>query len=61
MTWQKKSELIQKDPVTCARNFEHMVQQFIHNFIKSSCHPIGEIVDFFYPKEVLRISTDYSG
>ena len=51
MTWQKKSELIQKDPVTCARNFEHMVQQFIHNFIKSSCHPIGEVVDFFYRVE----------
>ena len=48
MTWQKKSELIQKDPVTCARNFEHIVQLFIHNFIKSSCHPIGEVVDFFY-------------
>jgi hypothetical protein len=46
MTWQKKSELIQKDPVTCARNFEHMVQLFIHNFIKNSCHPIGEVVDF---------------
>ena len=48
MTWQKKSELIQKDPVTCARNFEHMVQLFIHNFIKSSSHPVGEVVDFFY-------------
>ena len=46
MTWQKKSELIQKDPVTCARNFEHMVQLFIHEFIKSSCQPIGEVVDF---------------
>ena len=44
----RKSELIQKDPVTCARNFEHMVQLFIHNFIRSSCHPIGEVVDFFY-------------
>ena len=51
MTWQKKSELIQKDPVTCARNFEHMVQLFIHNFIKSSCQPIGEVVDFFYRVE----------
>ena len=48
MTWQKKSELIQKDPVTCARNFEHMVQLLIHDFIKSSNHPIGEVVDFFY-------------
>ncbi|CAB3995588.1 ATP-dependent DNA helicase PIF1 [Paramuricea clavata] len=66
MTWQKKSELIQKDPVTCARNFEHMVQLFIHNFIKSSCHPIGEVFYFFYivlnsNKEVLHISMDYSG
>ena len=51
MSWQRKSELIQKDPVTCARNFEHMVQLFIHNFIKSSCHPIGEVVDFFYHVE----------
>ena len=51
MTWQKKSELIQKDAVTCARNFEHMVQLFIHNFIKSSCQPIGEVIDFFYRVE----------
>ena len=26
MTWQQKSNLIQKDPITCARNFDHMVQ-----------------------------------
>ncbi len=25
-----------------------MVQLFIHNFIKSSSYPIGEVVDFFY-------------
>ena len=51
MSWHRKSELIQKDPVTCARNFEHMVQLFIQKFIKSSCHPIGEVVDFFYRVE----------
>jgi len=51
MTWQKKSELIQKDPVTCARNFEHMVQLFIHDFMKSALQPIGEIQDFFYRVE----------
>ena len=65
MTWQKKSELIQKDPVTCARTFEHMVQLFIHAFIKSSNHPIGELVDFFivlnFSNEVHHISMDYSG
>ena len=51
MTWEKKYELIQKDPVTCARNFEHMVQLFILDFIKSSCQPIGEVIDFFYRVE----------
>lgn len=51
MTWQQKSDLIQKDPVTCARNFEHMVQLFINDILKSDAMPIGEIVDFFYRVE----------
>ena len=46
MTWQKNSELIQKDPVTCTINFEHIVQLFIHIFIKSSSHAIEECVEF---------------
>ena len=50
-SWQRKSELIQKDPVTCARNFEHMVQVFIYKFLKSAEKPIGEITDFFYRVE----------
>lgn len=48
MTWQQKSNFIQKDPVTCARNFEHMVQLFRRDVLKSN---IGEIVDFFYRVE----------
>ena len=40
MTWQQKS-----DPVTCARNFEHMVQLFIEDVLKSNLMPIGEMVD----------------
>ena len=51
MTWLQKSNLIQKDPVTCARNFEHMVQLFIKDVLKSNLMPIGEIVDFFYRVE----------
>ena len=43
MTWQQKSDLIQKD----SRNFEHMVQLFIKDVLKSYEMPIGEIVDFF--------------
>jgi len=53
MTWQEKSDFIQKDPVTCtcARNFEHLVQLFIKDVFKSNLMPIGEIVDFFYRVE----------
>ena len=51
MTWEQKSDLIQKDPVTCARNFEHMVQLFICDVLKSSVMPIGEIADYFYRVE----------
>ena len=51
MSWEKKSELIQKDPVTCARHFDHMVQLFFNKVLKSEAHPIGEIVDFFYRTE----------
>jgi len=50
-TWKQKSDLIQKDPVTCARNFDHMVQLFIHDVLKSSVMPIGEIADHFYRVE----------
>ena len=35
MTWEQKSNLIQKDPVTCARNFEHMVQLFIRDVFRA--------------------------
>ena len=51
MAWQQKSDLIQKDPVTCARNFEHMVQLFIRDVLKSDAMPVGEIVDLFYRVE----------
>ena len=51
MTWEQKSDLIQKDPVTCARNFEHMVQLFIRDVLKSNVSAIGEIADYFYRVE----------
>ena len=47
----KKSELIRKDPVTCARNFEHMFRLFLNRVLKSKQMPIGEIHDFFYRVE----------
>ncbi|KAL9977890.1 hypothetical protein ACROYT_G015348 [Oculina patagonica] len=51
MNWQKKSELIQKDPVSCARNFDYMIQRLIHDVLKSEFMPVGEIADFFYRVE----------
>ena len=51
MTWQQKSDLIQNYPVICTRNFEHMVQLFIEDALKSNLMPIGEMVDLFYRVE----------
>ena len=51
MTRQQKSDLIQKDPVTCARNFQHMVQLFIKDVLKSDVIRIRQMVDFFYRVE----------
>ena len=48
MTWKQKSDLIQKDLVTCTRNFDHMVQLFIHDVVKSNALPIGKLADYFY-------------
>ena len=48
MSWQKKSKLIQNDPVTCG----HMVQIFMKQFLKSSLAPVGEITDLFYRLEL---------
>jgi len=47
VTWQKKSDLIKNDPVTCARDFEHMLQLFLRDILKSALKPIGEVADFF--------------
>ena len=37
--------------MTCARNFDHMVQLFIRDVLKSTFAPIGEIADYFYRVE----------
>ncbi|KAJ8048375.1 hypothetical protein HOLleu_00659 [Holothuria leucospilota] len=51
MTWHEKSELIQSDPVTCARHFDYMIRRFINDVLLSSYHPVGEIIDHFYRVE----------
>ena len=51
LTWQEKTKLVQKDPVTCSRYFDHRVQEFINTVLKSSCEPIGKVLDYFYRVE----------
>ena len=51
MTWQQKAHLIQNCPVICATNFEHMVQLFIEDVLKSNLMPFGEMVYFFHRVE----------
>ena len=51
LTWQEKTKLVQKDPVTCSRYFDHRVQEFINTVLKSSCEPIGKLIDYFYRVE----------
>ena len=51
MTWQEKTKLVQKDPVTCSRYFEHRVQEFLNTILKSDCEPVGKVKDYFYRVE----------
>ena len=51
LTWQEKTKLVQKDPVTCSRYFDHWVQEFLDTVLKSSCKPIGKPLDYFYREE----------
>lgn len=51
LTWQEKCKLIKSDPVTCTRYFNHRVQVFISDVLKSSLAPLGKILDYFYRVE----------
>ena len=51
LTWQEKTKLVQKDPVTRSRYFDHRVQEFLNIILKSNCEPIGKLRDFFYRVE----------
>ena len=51
LTWQEKTKLVQKDPVTCSRYFDHRVQEFLNTILKSRSEPIGKVLDYFYRVE----------
>ena len=46
LTWQEKTKLVQKDPVTCSRYFDHRVQESLKIVLKSNCEPIGKLSDY---------------
>ncbi|XP_062614811.1 uncharacterized protein LOC134276593 [Saccostrea cucullata] len=51
MTWFEKSKLVQKDPITCSRYFDHRFRLFMNSVLRSDHHPIGVVKDFFYRTE----------
>ncbi|XP_061184994.1 uncharacterized protein LOC133193010 [Saccostrea echinata] len=51
MTWFEKSKLVQKDPITCSRYFDHKFRMFMNSVLRSDHHPIGIVKDFFYRTE----------
>ena len=51
LSWHEKTKLVQKDPVTCSRYFDHSVQKFLNTVLKSSYEPIGKLLDYFYRVE----------
>ena len=51
LTWEQKIKLVQADPVTCSRYFDHRVHEFINSVLKSDHKPIGKLTDYFYRVE----------
>ena len=43
LTWQEKMRLVQKDPVTCSRYFDHRVQEFLNTVLRSDCESTGKL------------------
>ena len=51
LSWEIRSRLVQSDPVTCVRHFDHRVTQFIETVLKSPQNPLGVLNDYFYRVE----------
>ena len=51
LSWKTRSRLVQSDPVTCVRHFDHRVSQFIQKILKNPQSPLGILDDFFYRVE----------
>ena len=47
LSWETRSRLVQSDPVTCVRHFDHRVSQFIQTILKHPQSSLGTLDDFF--------------
>jgi len=46
MPWSEKAYYLRKNPVINVQMFDHRLQSFFTDYLKSSAHPLGEIEDF---------------
>jgi hypothetical protein len=53
LKFEAKAELIRKDPVTCARYFDHRINQLIYKIFKKPAGPFKghDVEDFYYRVE----------
>ena len=51
LSWETRTRLVQADPVTCVRHFDHRVSRFIETVLKSPESPLGILQDYFYRVE----------
>ena len=46
LSFEERSKWLRQNPVTAARHFQFRLDTFFKSFLKSSAHPLGEIVDY---------------
>ena len=51
LSWETRTRLVQSDPVTCVRHFDHRVSQFLNTVLRSPDCPLGVLKDYFYRVE----------
>jgi hypothetical protein len=54
---ERVQELVNSDPITCARVFDLRTQHLFNHCLQSAHSPIGEMVDFFYRVEFQKRGT----
>ena len=46
MSFEEKSKWLRQNPVTAARQFQYRLNAFFQILLKSTVHPLGELVDY---------------